>query len=153
MSEADIRETLTQQVPDAAISHILEFAHSSVGIVQIKGARERWIAPALLHNCSTGIEESTWAITPETVIGLRLHGATVEDHNRRAIRTSGPGREFTLQPKGAQTRYLAHGSIQFGQVFLPDGLLERAAEAENLPALAGRLRDDYRSSRKRLCRS
>ncbi|BAM89112.1 hypothetical protein S58_31130 [Bradyrhizobium oligotrophicum S58] len=89
-----------------------------------------------------GIEESTWTIAPETVIGLRLRGATVEDHNRRMIRTSGPGREFTLQPRGAPTRYLARGGIKFGQVFLPDGLLDRAAAAENAPPLGDRLRDD-----------
>ncbi|MGJ4944616.1 helix-turn-helix transcriptional regulator [Bradyrhizobium sp. HKCCYLS1011] len=131
-----------QDAPDAESPHILAFARSSVGLVQVRGARERWIAPALLHDCSTGIEESTWTITPETVIGLRLQGATVEDHNRRAVRTSGPGRDFTLQPRGAQTRYLARGPIKFGQVFLPDALLDRAAEAENMSALRGRLRDD-----------
>lgn len=130
------------EAPDEANSHILAFAGSSVGIVQIRGARERWLAPALLHNCSTGIEESTWTTAPETVIGLRLHGAIVEDHNRRAIRTSGPGRDFTLQPRGARTRYLARGSVKFGQVFLPDALLDRASEADNMPALGGRLRDD-----------
>lgn len=133
---------ITQGGPDAASPHILAFARNSVGIVQVRGARERWIAPALLHDCSTGIEESTWTTAPETVIGLRLYGATVEDHNRRAIRTSGPGRELTLQPRGAETRYLAHGPIKFGQVFLPDALLDRAAEAENIPALGGRIRDD-----------
>lgn len=133
---------ITQDEPDEVRPHILAFARSSVGVVQVRGTRERWIAPALLHSCATGIEESTWTITPETVIGLRLHGATVEDHTRRVIRTSGPGREFTRQPKGAQTRYLAHGGIDFGQVFLPDALLDRAAEAENIPAIVGRLRDD-----------
>lgn len=133
---------IMQEEPEEASPHILAFARSSVGVVQVRGARERWIAPALLHSCSMGIEESTWGVTPETVIGLRLHGANVEDHNRRVIRASGPGREFTLQPKGAQTRYLAHGSIEFGQVFLPDALLDRAAEAENIPAIGGRLRDD-----------
>lgn len=131
-----------QDAPDAASPHILAFARNSIGVVQIKGPRERWLAPALLHDCSMGIEESTWTTTPETVIGLRLHGATVEDHNRKAIRTSGPGRDFTIQPRGARTRYLARGSIRFGQVFLPDALLDRASEAENIPALGGRLRDD-----------
>jgi AraC family transcriptional regulator len=131
-----------QGAPGSASSYIFEFARSSVGIVEIKGARERWIAPALLHNCSAGIEESSWMTTPETVIGLRLHGAAVEDHNRSVTRTSGPGRDFTLQPRGTPTRYLAYRSIKFGQVFLPDRLLDRASDTESLPALSGRLRDD-----------
>jgi AraC family transcriptional regulator len=132
----------SQEEPDATILHIVAFARGSVGIVDIKGLRERWLAPALMHTCSMGIEESSWAITPATVIGIRLHGAIVEDHNRRTVRTSGPGRELTLQPGGTPTRYLAHGSITFGQVFLPDALLDRACDMENLPALSGHLRDD-----------
>ena len=115
---------------------------NSVGIVELKGARERWIAPAALHTVPRASSESSWTITPETVIGLRLQGAAVEDHNRRVTRTSGPGRDFTLQPRGTPTRYLAYSSIKFGQVFLPDRLLDRASDAENLPALSGRLRDD-----------
>ncbi len=118
------------------------FIRNSVGIVEIKGARERWIAPAALHICSRGIEESSWTTTPETVLGLRLHGSAVEDHNRKVTRTSGPGRDFSLQPRGTPTRYLAYRSIKFGQVFLPDRLLDRASDVENLPALSSRLRDD-----------
>jgi AraC family transcriptional regulator len=114
----------------------------SVGAGEIKGARERWIAPAAVYTAAAGISEASWTITPETVIALRLHGANVEDHNRRVVRTSGPGRDFALQPRGTSTRYLARGSIRFGQVFLPDALLDRASDMENLPALAGRLRDD-----------
>jgi|GEM_PF-1422798 len=136
------RGGFVQGAPDTAIPHVFAFVRTSVGIVRIKGAREPWIAPAALHTCATGIAESSWTTTPETVIGLRLHGAAVEDHNRRVIRTSGPGREFTLQPRGTPTRYLADRSIKFGQVFLPDTLLDRASEAENLPALSSRLRDD-----------
>lgn len=131
-----------EEASGAASSHILAFARSSVGVVTIRGAREQWIAPALLHNCSIGIEESMWTTTPETVIGLRLYGATVEDHNQKKIRTSGPGRELTLQPKGARTRYLAKGGIEFGQVFLPDALLDRASEVEGIAPLSGRVRDD-----------
>ncbi|MDA9520205.1 hypothetical protein XI06_07530 [Bradyrhizobium sp. CCBAU 11434] len=138
----DHESEVPTEASDEANPHILAFAGSSVGIVRVKGARERWLAPALLHNCSTGIEESSWTTSPETVIGLRLHGAAVEDHNRRVVRTSGPGRDLTLQPRGARTRYLAHGSIKFGQVFLPDALLGRASDAENIPALVARLRDD-----------
>ena len=115
---------------------------NSVGAGEIKGARERWIAPAALYAASAGIGEASWTVTPETVVALRLQGAVVEDHNRRVTRTSGPGRNFALQPKGTPTHYLAHQSIRFGQVFLPDALLDRASDSENLPALSGRLRDD-----------
>jgi AraC family transcriptional regulator len=136
------RDGFLQGAPDAGGAHILAFARSSVGIVDEKGVRQRWIAPALLHRCSMGIEESSWAIMPETVIGLRLQGSAVEDHNRKVIRTSGPGRDLTLQPRGTLARYLAYRGIKFGQVFLPDRLLDRAADADNLPTLSGRLRDD-----------
>jgi AraC family transcriptional regulator len=71
-----------------------------------------------------------------------LHGAAVEDHNRRVTRTSAPDRDFALQPKGTPTQYLAHGTLKFGQVFLSDSLLDRASDSESLPALSGRLRDD-----------
>jgi len=131
-----------QGVPNAASPQFFIFMRNSVGGGEIKGARERWIAPAALYTGAAGISESSWTITPETVIALRLHGAAVEDHNRRVTRTSGPGREFALQPKGTPTRYLAYRSIKFGQVFLPDALLDRASDAENLPAFSGRLRDD-----------
>jgi AraC family transcriptional regulator len=131
-----------QGAPDTTPAHIFPFVRNSVGIVRIKGARERWIAPAARHACCSGIEEASWMIAPQTVIGLRLHGAVVEDHNPGMIRTSGPGRNLTLQPRGTPTRYLAHGGIKFGQVFLPDALLDRASDAESLPALSGRLRDD-----------
>ncbi|HVB66798.1 MAG TPA: AraC family transcriptional regulator [Acetobacteraceae bacterium] len=127
---------------DAASPQLFVFMRNSVGAGEIKGARERWIAPAALYTGAAGISESSWTITPETVIALRLFGATVEDHNRRVIRTSGPGRDFALQPRGTSTRYLAYLSIKFGQVFLSDALLDRASDTENLPALSGRLRDD-----------
>ena len=103
---------------------------------------QQWIAPAALYMGAAGISESSWTTTPETIIALRLHGATLEDPNRRVIRTSGPGRDFALQPRGTSTPYLAYRSIKFGQVFLPDALLDRASDTENLPALSGRLRDD-----------
>ncbi len=111
--------------PDAG-PQFFAFMRDSVGIGEIKGTRERWVAPAALYTGVTGITESSWTIIPTTVIALRLHGATVEDHNRRVTRTSGPGREFALQPKGTPTRYLAYGHLRFGQVFLPDPLLDRA---------------------------
>jgi AraC family transcriptional regulator len=128
--------------PDAASPRFFTFMRNSVGAGEIKGARERWIAPAALYTGVTGIGESSWTVTPETVLALRLHGSTVEDHNRRVTRTSGPDRDFALQPKGTPTRYLARRTIKFGQVFLPDKLLDRASDAENLPALSGRLRED-----------
>jgi len=133
---------IVQGASDTASPRFYIFMRNSVGAGEIKGARDRWIAPAALYSASSGIGESSWTITPETVIALRLQGADVEDHNRRVTRTSGPGREFALQPKGTPTRYLAYRGIKFGQVFLPDALLDRASDAENLPALSGRLRDD-----------
>jgi AraC family transcriptional regulator len=140
--EAGHRHRVAGAVPDGASPKFFAFMRNSVGIGEIRGARERWIAPAALYTGAAGIGESSWTITPETVIALRLQGATVEDHNRRVTRTSGPGREFALQPRGTPTRYLARRSIRFGQVFLPDMLLDRASDVENCPALSGRLRDD-----------
>jgi AraC family transcriptional regulator len=128
--------------PEAAGPEFFSFMRGSVGSGEIKGARERWLAPAALYTGASGIDESAWTITGETVIALRLHGPAVEDHNRKATRTSGPGRDFALQPKGTPTRFLAYGRLKFGHVFLPDALLDRASQTENLPALSGRLRDD-----------
>jgi AraC family transcriptional regulator len=131
-----------QAAPDAVSPRLFMFMRDSVGAGEIKGPRERWMAPAALYTRAVGITESAWTITPETVIALRLHGSAVEDHNRLVTRTSGPGRDFALQPRGTPTRYLAYSRIEFGQVFLPDALLDRASDAESLPALSGRLRDD-----------
>jgi AraC family transcriptional regulator len=118
------------------------FLRDSVGSGDIKGAREGWVAPAALYTGAAGIGESAWTTTTETLIALRLSGPAVEDHNRELTRRSGPGRDFALQPKGAPTRFLAQGPINFGHVFLPDALLDRACEIEDLPAISGRLRDD-----------
>ena len=131
-----------QGTPEAASPRFFAFLRDSVGTGEIKGARGKWVAPAALYTGYAGIDESSWTLTPDTVIALRLHGAAVEDHNRRVVRTSGPGRDFALQPKGTPTRYLARGALKFGQVFLPDSLLDRASDTEDLPALSGRLRDD-----------
>lgn len=132
----------SQDAPESASPRFFTFLRSSVGEGEIKGVEGRWVAPAALYIGSNGIDESSWTITPDTVIALRLHGASVEDHNRRVTRTSGPWRNFALQPKGTPTRYLARGPLRFGQVFLPDSLLNRASDAESLPPLSHRLRDD-----------
>lgn len=121
---------------------LFTFLRDSVGAGEIKGERERWVAPAALYTGSSGIGESSWTTTTETVLAIRLHGAVVEDHNRRVKRVSGPGRDFSLQPKGTSTRYLSFSALEFGHVFLPDALLDRAADVEHLPALSARLRDD-----------
>ncbi len=131
-----------QGAAEAAAPGFFRFMRDSVGAGELKGARERWLAPAALYTGFSGIDESSWTIIPGTVIALRLHGAPVEDHNRRVTRTSGPGRDFALQPAGTPTRFLANGAIKFGQVFLPDSLLDRASDSENLPPLSGRLRSD-----------
>ena len=117
------------------------FMRDSVGAGKLKGARERWIAPAAFYTGVAGISELSWTTTGETLIALRFQGATVQDHNRPVVRSSGPGRGFALRP-GTTTRFLADGAITFGHVFLPDALLDRAADMENVPALSGRLRDD-----------
>ncbi len=132
----------SQGAPQAPSPQFFAFLRDRVGTGEIKGDRGRWVAPVALYTGLAGINESAWTITTETVIALRLHGASVEDHNRSIKRISGPGRDFALQPKGSSTRFLANGPIEFGQVFLPDSLLDRAAETENLAALSGRLRDD-----------
>ena len=138
----DAAEALTPATRDPPQPGFFSFMRDSVGTGVLKGARERWIAPAALYRGSAGISEVAWTITDETLIALRLKGATVRDHNRPVVRSSGPGRSFALQPKGTPTRFLADGAITFGHVFLPDALLDRAADLENLPALSGRLRDD-----------
>ncbi len=79
---------VAQGAPDVASPQFFTFMRDSVGAGEIKGVRERWIAPAALYSGSAGIGESSWTVTPETVIALRLHGAAVEDHNRRVTRTS-----------------------------------------------------------------
>lgn len=52
-------ETLgsSQEAPDVTNPHMFTFICDSVGIVHLKGARERWIAPAAMHICSAGIED------------------------------------------------------------------------------------------------
>jgi AraC family transcriptional regulator len=127
---------------DGASPLLFTFLRDSVGAGVIKGGRERWVAPAALYTGFAGIGESSWTTTTETVLAIRLHGAAVEDHNRRLTRTSGPGRDFALQPKGSATRFLSFSTLKFGHVFLPDALLDRAAEADNHAVFSGRLRDD-----------
>lgn len=132
----------SQRNTDPASPRLFTFLRDSVGAGEIKGDQERWVAPAALYTGFSGIGESSWTTTTETVLAIRLHGAVVEDHNRRVKRVSGPGRDFSLQPKGTPTRYLSFGPLKFGHVFLPDALLDKAADVEHLPALSGRLRED-----------
>jgi AraC family transcriptional regulator len=127
---------------EIASPRLFTFLRDSVGAGVIKGGRERWVAPAALYTGIAGIGESSWTTTTETVLAIRLHGAVVEDHNRRVMRKSGPGRDFALQPKGSSTRFLSFSTLKFGHVFLPDSLLDRTAEADNEPVFSGRLRDD-----------
>ena len=131
-----------QGAREAVGPRLFTFLRDSVGAGVIKGERERWVAPAALYTGSAGIGEASWTTTTETVLAIRLHGASVEDHNRRVMRVSGTGRDFALQPRGTPTRFLSFGTLKFGHVFLPDSLLDRAAEAENMPLFSGRLRDD-----------
>ncbi len=128
--------------PEAGSPRFFTFLRESVGAGEIKGERGRWVAPAALYTGVAGIGESSWTTTTETVLAIRLHGGAVEDHNRRVTRTSGPGRDFAFQPKGTPTRFLSFTTLKFGHVFLPDSLLDRASDADSLPALSGRLRDD-----------
>lgn len=93
-----------QGTSEMASPRLFTFLRDSVGAGEIKGARERWVAPAALYTGPAGIDESAWTITGETVIALRLHGAAVVDHNRRVARTSAPDRDFALQPKGTPTQ-------------------------------------------------
>jgi len=131
-----------QGTSEIASPRSFTFLRESVGAGEIKGARERWVAPAALYTGFVGIDESAWTITSETVIALRLRGAAVVNHNRRVTRTSAPDRDFALPPKGTPIQYLAHGTLKFGQVFLSDSLLDRASDSERLPAPSGRLHDD-----------
>jgi AraC family transcriptional regulator len=118
------------------------FLRDSVGSGEIKGLQERWVAPAAMYTALAGIDESAWTTSTETVLAIRLEGGVVEDHNRKVMRTSGPGRNFALQPKGSTTRFLCSTPLKFGHVFLSDSLLDRASYAEGLPNLSARLRDD-----------
>ncbi len=134
------KEGLAQGGPEIPVPQFFTFLRNSVGAGEIKGTRERWIAPAALYTAPTGISESAWTTTAETVLAIRLRGGAVEDHNRGTKRTSGPGRDFALQPTGTPTKFLCFSALRFGHVFLPDALIDRASEG--LPALSGRLRDD-----------
>ena len=132
---------LVQGASDETTSHVLTFARSSVGVVRIKGALRtldcaRGPARMRQRNRRSLMDDS-----PDS------HRAPAEWRGRRRSQPSGgahqrPGRNLTLRPRGAPIRFLAQGSIEFGQVFLPDALLNRASEAEGLPALSGRLRED-----------
>ena len=93
-------ERARRAAADAAAPRFFTFMRDSVGAGDIKGAQERWVAPAALYAGAAGIGESAWTTTSETLIALRLRGPPVEDHNRAVVRRSGPGRDFALQPKG-----------------------------------------------------
>ena len=133
----------SERAPESSGPRLFTFLRDSVGAGEIKGERERWVAPAALYTGFAGIQESSWTITTETVVALRLHGAVVEDHNRRVKRVSGPSRDLALQPKGTPTHFLSFGTLRFGHVFLQDSLLDRASDADSLPPFSGRLRDDF----------
>ena len=130
-----------QGAAEAAGPGFFMFMRDSVGAGELKGARERWLA---LPPCTRdfGHRRSRRGRSSRTVIALRLHGAAVEDHNRRVTRTSGPGRDFALQPAGHSdpiSRQRRH-QIRPG---VPARRIARQGFGRGEPArLSGRLRDD-----------
>lgn len=135
-------EEVELKTPEEPSPRFFTFLRDNVGAGEIKGPCQRWVAPAALYTASAGISESAWTTTTETVLALRLQGGAVEDHNRKVTRTSGPGRDFALQPKGSSTRFLCFSKLKFGHVFLPDSLIDRASDEDGVSPLSNRLRDD-----------
>jgi AraC family transcriptional regulator len=101
-----------------------------------------WLAPATIFHAHDGFDESIWIDqVQETVLAIRLGGSEVRACFGSEL-TSRADRQFALHPKGGPNHYLACGSITFGQIMLPDELLDRASETYGAPSISGKLRDD-----------
>jgi AraC family transcriptional regulator len=111
---------------------------------EAKGLAAPWIAPVAKFVARDGFGESSWLeAIPDTVIAVRLGGAHVV--KRRGLgsgATTARGGNFTLQPKGTSNWFAADEGCVFGQIHLPDRLLDRASDSIGQSPVSGRLRPD-----------
>ena len=110
------------------------------------GIDEKWSAPFTVVNAVHGFDERVWVDSiPDNVLEIHFFGGPVvcclgpEDRANKA----GAAPHATLMPKGTPNHFRAPGAVVFGQIYLSDPLLNRAAEVLGWSRpIAGALRDD-----------
>jgi AraC family transcriptional regulator len=109
-----------------------------------KGLGTSWVAPVAKLVAPDGFGENVWIDeTPDTVVAVRLAGSDVaKSKGVCSGATTASGGNFTLQPKGTPNWFTAAGGCVFGQILLPDDLIDRASDAVGQAKLSGRLRPD-----------
>ena len=129
--------------PEASLYNRLQ-SQSVGGGKTAFGFDENWMAPFAIFDAKQGFGKEPWFdAIPATVVATPLHGASVAWHcGKHRGRTSGIA-SVVLQPKGTPDHSHADRAIRFGQVYLPDRLIDRVADAIRPGATAsGNLRDD-----------
>jgi AraC family transcriptional regulator len=112
---------------------------------ELRGAAEGFGAPFTLIASPKGFSEETWVSDcPDTILSLRLDGAHVTCRGGpKSGATSANGSCFAFSPKGSVSKFTAQGSIRFAQIYVSEGLIDRAASFIHFaPKLSTRLRDD-----------
>ncbi len=90
-----------------------------------------WAAPLAIIDAPHGFAEETWmACLPETVLAIRLAGATIRSYRPECEGASSAGGVNTwLLHEGRSNYFKASGRARVGHVYLSDAITRRAAAA------------------------
>ena len=103
-----------------------------------------FVAPLAIFDAAHGFDEATWIdVIPDTVLAVRLAGASVECCFGKSRGATTLGSAPTLQPRGTPNHFVSPGRVRYAQIFLADTLIDRVVDGLREGSVASQLlRDD-----------
>jgi AraC-like DNA-binding protein len=140
---------------DCSVTHLSPCAIATFAALNLKsldpearvyGIDEKWSAPFTVINAVHGFDERVWVDSiPDNVLEIHLSGGPIVCclGRKDCANKEGTAPHATLMPKGTPNHFRAPSAVVFGQIYLSDLILNRAAEALGWSRpIAGALRDD-----------
>jgi AraC family transcriptional regulator len=132
------------EVADVSVdvhAHLTRVVDATAAIL---GFAERWVAPVALIDAPAGFGEESWIHEiPDSLIAVALAGAPVSCEWGPGVGRRSRGLAPTLQPAGTPNHFRAIGAVRFAQIYLPEHLINRVADALKPGSRAAtHLRDD-----------
>jgi AraC-like DNA-binding protein len=140
---------------DCSVTHLAPCSIATFAALKLKsldpkarvyGIYEKWSAPFTVIKAVHGFDERVWVDSiPDNVLEIHLSGGPIVCclGPKDRVNEAGAAPHATLMPKGTPNHFKAPSSVVFGQIYLSDQLLNRAAEALGWSRpIAGALRDD-----------